>query len=88
MKIEMSYEIKSTNQSAKQLVNHTNQLQTNLVQPAKQQTSEKTYHRNIYKLNNPKLSQLDILINQTTSNVIRMAMIAYQPAIENHQNQG
>ena len=41
MKIEMSYEIKSTNQSAKQLVNHTNQLQTNLVQPAKQQTSEK-----------------------------------------------
>ena len=80
----MSHEIKSTKQPATQPVNHTNQLQKNLAQPAKQRTSETTYHRNIYKLNNPKLSQLDILIYQMTSNVIRMDMIGYQPTIKNH----
>ena len=77
MKIEMSHEIKSTKQPATQLVNHTNQLQTNIAQPAKQHDSETTYHRNIYKLKNPRLSQLYILIYQMTSNVICMAMIGY-----------
>ena len=57
----------------------------NLAQPAKQHTSETTYRRNIYKLNNPRLSQLYILIYQMTSNVIRLAMIGYQPTIKNHQ---
>ena len=52
MKIEMSHEIKSTDQPARQPINHTNQLQTNITQPAKQHDSEKTYHRNIYKLKN------------------------------------
>ena len=42
----------------------------------------------IYKLNNPRLSQLYILIYQMTSNVIRLAMIGYRPTIKNHQNQG
>ena len=45
----MSHEIKSTKEPAKQPVNHTNQLQKNLAQPAKH-TSETTYRRNIYKL--------------------------------------
>ena len=85
MKIEMSHEIKSTKQPATQLVNHTNQLQTNIAQPAKQHKSETTYHRNIYKPNNPRLSHLDILIYHMTSNVIRLAMIGYQPTIKNHQ---
>ena len=62
-----------------------NQLQTNLAQPAKQHGCETTYHRNIYKLNNPRLSQLYILIYQVTSNVIRVAMVGYQPTIRNHQ---
>ena len=88
MKIEMSHEIKSTKQPATQLVNHTNQLQTNIAQPAKQHESETIYHRNIYKPNNPRLSHLDILIYHMTSNVIRLAMIGYQPTIKNHQNQG
>ena len=88
MKIEMSHEIKSTKQPATQPVNHTNQLQKNLAQPAKQRTRETTYLRNIYELNHPRLSQLYILIYQMTSNVIRMAMIGYQPTIKNHQNQG
>ena len=60
----------------------------NLAQPAKQHTSETTYLRNIYELNHPRLSQLYILIYQMTSNVIRLAMIGYQPTIKNHQNQG
>ena len=85
MKIEMSHEIKSTEQPATQLVNHTNQLQTNIAQRAKQHKSETTYHRNIYKPNNPRLSHLDILIYHMTSNVIRLAMIGYQPTIKNHQ---
>ena len=85
MKIEMSHEIKSTKQPATQLVNHTNQLQTNIAQPAKQHKSETTYHRNIYKPNNPRLSHLDILIYHMKSNVIRLAMIGYQPTIKNHQ---
>ena len=85
MKIEMSHEIKSTKQPATQPVNHTNQLQKNLAQPAKQHTSETTYRRNIYELNHPRLSQLDILIYQMTSNVIRLAMIGYQPTIKTHQ---
>ena len=88
MKIEMSHEIKSTKQPATQLVNHTNQLQTNIAQPAKQHESETNYHRNIYKPNNPRLSHLDILIYHMTSNVIRLAMIGYQQTIKNHQNQG
>ena len=88
MKIEMSHEIKSTKQPATQPVNHTNQLQKNIAQPAKQHISETTYRRNIYKLNNPRLSQLYILIYQMTSNVIRLAMIGYQPTIKTHQNQG
>ena len=88
MKIEMSYEIKSTDQPAPQPVNYTNQLQKNIAQPPKQQTFETTYRRNIYKPNNPRLSQLYILIYQMTSNVIRLAMIGYQPTIKNHQNQG
>ena len=66
-----------SNQPNNQPRNHTNQLQKNLAQPAKQRTSETTYYRNIYKLNNPKLSQLDILIYQMTSNVIRIDMIGY-----------
>ena len=45
MKIEMSHEIKSTDQAARQQINHTNQLQTNIAQPAKQHASESTYHR-------------------------------------------
>ena len=77
MKIEMSHEIKSTDQPARQPFNHTNQLQTNITQPAKQHDSETTYHRNIYKLKNPRLSQLYILIYQMTSNVICMVMIGY-----------
>ena len=85
MKIEMSHEIKSTKQPATQLVNHTNQLQTNIAQPAKQHKSETTYHRNIYKLNNPWLSQLYILIYQMASNVIRLAMRVYQPTFKNYQ---
>ena len=51
MKIEMSYEIKSTDQPAPQPVNYTNQLQKNIAQPPKQQTFETTYRRNIYKPN-------------------------------------
>ena len=47
---------KSTKQPATQPVNHTNQLQKNIAQPAKQHISETTYRRNIYKLNNPRLS--------------------------------
>ena len=57
----------------------------NLAQPAKQHTSETTYLRNIYELNHPRLSQLYILIYQMTSNVIRLAMIGYQPTIKTHQ---
>ena len=56
MKIEMSHEIKSTKQPATQPVNHTNQLQKNIAQPAKQHISETTHRRNIYKPNNPGLS--------------------------------
>ena len=56
MKIEMSLGIKSTKQPATQPVNNTNQLQKNIAQPAKQHISETTYRRNIYKLNNPRLS--------------------------------
>ena len=85
MKIEMSHEIKSTDQAVRQQINHTNQLQTNIAQPAKQHASETTYHRNIYKLNDPRLSQLFILIYQMTRNVIRMVMIGYQPTNKNHQ---
>ena len=85
MKIEMSHEIKSTKQPAPQPVNHTNQLQKNIAQRAKQHTIETTYRRNIYKPNNPRLSQLYILTYQMTSNVIRLAMIGYQPTIKNHQ---
>ena len=56
-------------------------------------TSQTTCQRinlpsNIYKLNNPRLSWLYILIYQMTSNVICMVMIGYQPTIKNHQNQG
>ena len=76
MKIEMSHEIKSTKQQTNC---------ANITQPAKQHISETTYRRNIYKLNNPRLSQLYILIYQMTSNVIRLAMIGYQPTIKNHQ---
>ena len=47
MKIEMSLGIKSTKQPATQPVNNTNQLQKNIVQPAKQHISETTYRRNI-----------------------------------------
>ena len=47
MKIEMSYEIKSTKQPATQPVNHTNQLQKNLAQPAKQHTSETTLNKQL-----------------------------------------
>ena len=36
----MSHEIKSTDQPARQSINHTNQLQTNITQPAKQHDSE------------------------------------------------
>ena len=79
---------KNLAQPATQPVNHTYQLQKNLAQPAKQHTSETTYLRNIYELNHPRLSQLYILIYQMTSNVIRLAMIGYQPTIKNHQNQG
>ena len=43
MKIEMSHEIKSTKQPATQPVNHTNQLQKNIAQPAKQHISETTH---------------------------------------------
>ena len=39
MKTETSHEIKSTDQPARQQINHTNQLQTNVVQPAKQHAS-------------------------------------------------
>ena len=85
MKIEMSHEIKSNDQLAGQQINDTNQLQTNIAQPAKQHDSETTYHRNIYKLNNPWLSQLYILIYQMASNVIRLAMRVYQPTIKNYQ---
>ena len=88
MKIEMSHEIKSTKEPTTQPVNHTNQLQKNLAQLAKQHTSETTDRRNTYKLDNPRLSQLYILIYQMTSNVIRLAMIGYQPTIKIHQNQG
>ena len=77
MKIEMSHEIKSTDQPGRQPFNHSNQLQTNITQPAKQHDSETTYHRNIYKLKNPRLSQLYLLIYQMTSNVICMAMKGY-----------
>ena len=73
----MSHEIKSTDQSARQPIKQTNQLQTNITQPAKQHDSETTYHRNIYTLKNPWLSQLYLLIYQMTSNVICMAMIGY-----------
>ena len=66
----------------------TNCKKKKIAQPAKQHISETTYRRNIYKLNNPRLSQLYILIYQMTSNVIRLAMIGYQPTIKNHQNQG
>ena len=63
MKIEMSHEIKSTKQPATQPVNHTNQLQKNIAQPAKQRISETTYSRNIYKLNNPTLSFITLCSN-------------------------
>ena len=63
MKIEMSHEIKSTKQPATQPVNHTNQLQKNIAQPAKQHISETTYRRNIYKLNNPTLSFITLYSN-------------------------
>ena len=76
---------KNLAQPATQPVNHTYQLQKNLAQPAKQHTSETTYLRNIYELNHPRLSQLYILIYQMTSNVIRLAMIGYQPTIKTHQ---
>ena len=56
MKIEMSHEIKSTKQPATQPVNHTNKLQKNIAQPAKQHTRETTYRPNIYKLSSPRLS--------------------------------
>ena len=86
MKTETSHEIKSTDQPARQQINHTNQLQTLCNQsnnmPALNLPSS------IYKLNNPRLSQLYILIYQMTSNVIRLAMIGYRPTIKNHQNQG
>ena len=55
MKIEMSHEIKSTKQPATQPVNHTNQLQKNIAQPAKQHTSETTYRRNILQVKQPKV---------------------------------
>ena len=45
MKTETSHGIKSTDQPARQQINHTNQLQTNIAQPAKQHASESTYHR-------------------------------------------
>ena len=45
MKTETSHGIKSADQLARQQINHTNQLQTNIAQPAKQDTSESTYHR-------------------------------------------
>ena len=63
MKIEMSHEIKSTKQPATQPVNHTNQLQKNIAQPAKRHISETTYRRNIYKLNNPRLSFITLYTN-------------------------
>ena len=56
-------EIKSTKQPATQPVNHTNQLQKNTAQPAKQHTSETTYRRNFYKLNNPRLSFITLYTN-------------------------
>ena len=63
MKIEMSHEIKSTKQPATQPVNHTNQLQKNIAQPAKRHISETTYRRNLYKLNNPRLSFITLYTN-------------------------
>ena len=60
MKIEMSHEIKLTKQSATQPVNHTNELQKNI---AKQHISETTYRRNIYKLNNLRLSFITLYTN-------------------------
>ena len=45
MKTETSHGIKSADQLARQQINHTNQLQTNIAQPAKQHASESTYHR-------------------------------------------
>ena len=55
-------------------------------QPAKQHGCETTYHRNIYKLNNPRLSQLYTQIYQVTSNVIRVAMVGYQPITKPRTN--
>ena len=63
MKIEMSHEIKSTKQPATQPVNHTNQLQKNIAQPAKQHISETTYRRNFYQLKNPRLSFITLYTN-------------------------
>ena len=63
MKTEMSYEIKSTKQPATQPVNHTNQLQKNIAQPAKRHINETTYRRNLYKLNNPRLSFITLYTN-------------------------
>ena len=63
MKIEMSHEIKSTKQPATQPVNHTNQLQKNIAQPAKRHISETTYRRNLYKLNNPRLNSITLYTN-------------------------
>ena len=61
MKIEMSHEIKSTKQPATQPVNHTNQLQKNITQPAN--NSETTYRRNLYQLKNPRLSFITLYTN-------------------------
>ena len=62
MKIEMSHEIKSTKQPATQPVNHTNQLQKNIGQPA-QHVSETTYRLNLYQLKNPRLSFITLYTN-------------------------
>ena len=70
MKTETSHEIRSTDQPARQQINHTNQLETNIAQPAKQHAII-NLTSNIYELNNPRLSQLYILIYQMTSNVIQ-----------------
>ena len=63
MKIEMSHEIKSTKQPATQPVNHTNQLQKNITQPAKQHISETTYRGNLYQLKYPRLSFITLYTN-------------------------
>ena len=75
-----------TNQPGNKSTIQTNCKQTLRNQPNNMPANQLTIEQ--LQVNNPRLSQLYILIYQMASNVIRMAMIGYQPTIKTHQNQG